>query len=378
MHARVIVLATVLTAAGLAGCIGSDDELDPQALATQGLVVSVTPESGDGDTVFTFDASGTPGADALTFNWDFGDGQSATGQVVDHQFAYTNNLYKVTLEAVAGNETFTGVIEVPVGSGENAVPSVSMEADRGWVAHDDPLTVRASASDPDGDPVEIEWLLTKDQSVDDGHDHDHGGSGGGSGFGIPESTGQTGPEATFSFDESGTYRIVAQAMDPKGGKATDSFDVKVTHTVPKPTFNFTESGTLTAGTAGANASLALYGIQQPAENSFIDSARYDLRLIYPGSGDLALTWSDPSTASDLDAYLLTDNGKVVYQLAELDPQSSSASMPVDLSSGSYVLEISANSGAQIEFSVALSLDLKIPGLTVDTGHGDDGHDDHDH
>ncbi|MDX1611201.1 MAG: PKD domain-containing protein, partial [Candidatus Thermoplasmatota archaeon] len=99
------LLAAVLLIAGLAGCIGDTEPVDLNNL--QGLQVSVTPESGDEDTEFTFDASQTPGADQLSFAWDFGDGANATGAVVTHTFAYTNNLYEVRVTATHGNETLT-------------------------------------------------------------------------------------------------------------------------------------------------------------------------------------------------------------------------------------------------------------------------------
>ncbi len=378
---RAALVAALLLAAGLAGCVGGED-LDPQALQEEGLTLKVTPESGDADTEFTFDASGTSGADDLNFTWDFGDGETANGQTVTHVFAYTNALYEVEVTATHGNQTFTDTIEVPVGSGENAAPEASISPAADWVGHGQPLNVSASATDPDGDPVEIQWLMAKKEGGGgDGHDHDHGGGGGGDNFGIPEDTGKTGEQATFTFEESGTYRLVARALDPKGASHDATVDIKVTQTVPKTTFTFEKTDTLAAGTGGAGASNELYGLTQPSQNTFIDSARYDVRLLYRGTGTFSVTWNGssteagPSGPADLDLYLYNDQGETIQELETTDPTATSESADVDLRPGTYTIVVSAKAGANIPYTVTLDLDLLIPGLTVQT---DDGHDDHDH
>lgn len=374
---RSALVAALLLAAGLAGCVGGGEDLDPQALRQEGLTLQVTPESGDADTEFTFDASQTPGADELNITWAFGDGETATGATVTHVFAYTNALYEVEVTAVHGNQTFTDTIEVPVGSGENTAPTATIDPATDWVGHGEQLNVTADATDPDGDPVEIQWLIAKRQGGGgDGHDHDHGGSAGGDQYGIPEDTGKTGSSTTFTFEESGTYRLVARALDPKGASHDATVEIKVTQTVPKTTFLFQESNTLAAGTGGAEASNELYGLTQPSQNTYIDSARYDLRLLYRGVGNLAVTWNGSEAPADLDLYLYNDQGETVKELATTDPMATSESGDVDLKPGTYTMVVSAKAGANIPYTLTLDLDLLIPGLTLDQG-GDDGHD-HEH
>jgi hypothetical protein len=387
---RVVAVALVTLAGGLAGCIGGDGEVSLQQLeADAGLLVDVSPESGDIDTTFTFDATGTPSADQLTFAWDFGDGGNATGDVVEHSFAYDHNTYQVEVTASNGSAELTGTIPVEVGSGENSDPTVTVDADEPWVGHGEPVTVTASADDPDGEPVNVTWLLAEKQEQG-GHSHGDGGGGHGHGgggedadpYGIPAETGTTGPEASFTFEESGTYKLVAQAEDPKDGSARDHVTVKVTRTVPKPTFTFQKSEELMAGTGagttGTSLSEVLYDAQEPSQNTYVDAAVYETRLVYPGSGTFSLDWSNATVPADLEAELVNEGGDRVASLTAEDPTADRLESEVDLDKGSYTIAVRANAGASVPYTVTLDLDLEIPGLTdVDEGHGD-GHGGHDH
>ena len=263
-----------------------------------------------------------------------------------------------------------------MGTGSNAAPTLSLNASATWVGHEDVLTLTADATDEDGDPITITWLMAKDQSVDDGHDHDHGsGADQGDSFGIPEETGKTGEQAEFTFTESGTYRLVARAQDPKGGESEESVDIKVTQSVPKTTFTFVKEETLAAGTGGEEgASLLLYDLMQPSQNTYIDSARYDVRLLYPGEGTFSLDWSSSAAPADLDAYLFDGSGELIAALNQADPAGTTEETTVELKDGSYTIEVYARAGANVPYTLTLDLDLLIPGLTVtEDGHGD-GHD----
>ena len=382
MNARqgFVPVSLMVLAASLAGCIGdSTDDVTPSSTLGGGLIVSVTPESGELDTVFTFDASETPDADDQTFTWVFGDGATDEGPVVEHQFLYTNNLYRVIVTSTNDGGSLTGSIDVPVGSGVNALPAIELNPSASWVGHGDELTVHATVSDGDDDPLEIQWLLSKNMAAGgDGHDHDHGDGaahGGPDGFGIPEPTGQTGEVGTFTFDESGQYRITARVTDAKGGRTDEAVEVKVTQTVPKTTFRLNDTQTLLVGTAGAGASMILYDAMQPSDNSYIDAARYNFRLLYDAVGTVGITWQGlGGTPADLDLVLVDEAGNPIASLDELDAMATNATGPVTLSPGSYAIVIYANVGAEITYDLLLDLDLIIPGLTdVEMGH-DDGHD----
>ncbi len=383
-----LAVALVLTTAGLAGCIGDEDPNLNQLAQESGIVVDVSPESGDVDTTFTFDASETPNADALTFTWAFEDGSNATGAVVEHSFPWTNHAYEVEVTASNGTASLTQTIEVEVGSGENTAPTVTASSNENWFAHGEPVELSADVHDADGDPIEVTWLVAeKQEQGGHGHDHDHGGGAEqdeGDPYGIPQETGETGTEASLTFNESGTYRIVAEAADAKGATDRDPIEVKVTRTVPKTTFTLVETGTLAAGTAagetGVSVSEILYDAQEPSQNTFIDAARYDTRLVYPGSGTLSLDWSNSTAPADLELALVDETGSTVTTLSSTEePTTDRMETDVELSDGSYTIYVRANAGANIEYTATLDLALEIPGLTVGVDDGpDDGHDGHDH
>ena len=73
--------------------------------------VRVNPnESTEFNASATLDADG----DALTFTWDFDDGDNETGAVVSHSFAASNKPYKVTLTVFDGTDEALGTITVNV------------------------------------------------------------------------------------------------------------------------------------------------------------------------------------------------------------------------------------------------------------------------
>lgn len=68
-------------------------------------VFSVNPDSGiDTETVLSFDASGSsdPDGDNLTYQWNFGDGDQASGRNVSHTFVLASS-YTITLTASDGD-----------------------------------------------------------------------------------------------------------------------------------------------------------------------------------------------------------------------------------------------------------------------------------
>ncbi len=339
------------------GCIGEED-VSLDQLTHEGLAVTITPEEGSVDETFTFDATGTPGADALTFTWDFGDGTTAKGAIVEHTFAWDNHTYTVQVTASDGTDSVTGNLNVPVGTGENTPPTITVTADAAWISQEDPLTVTADVTDPDGDPVEIEWLIA--QRIEASNEED-------SVYDLPEETDKTGDDATFTFDESGTYKIIGKATDAKGDSSTDEIEVKVTRTVPRTTFTLVEEGTLAAGTGagatGQSISEILYDLQEPSQNTFIDAARYDTTLLYPGKGTLSLDWSNATTPADLELILETRDGTPVETLTADDPTQHRLETSIDLDRGSYVLTVRANAAANTDYTLTLDLDLIIPGLT---------------
>jgi hypothetical protein len=70
----------------------------------------------DSDVDIEFNATGTfdIDGDPLTFEWDFGDGDTAEGAVVNHSFDGSKKVYKVTLTVFDGTDEAIGIITINV------------------------------------------------------------------------------------------------------------------------------------------------------------------------------------------------------------------------------------------------------------------------
>ncbi|GAA4272993.1 hypothetical protein GCM10022258_22870 [Aquimarina gracilis] len=82
--------------------------------------ITATPISGEAPLLVAFDASGSTDADAdaLTYNWDFGDGNSGSGVTIENTFA-TQGTYEVNLVVSDGNGgEDTAVITITVTDGD--------------------------------------------------------------------------------------------------------------------------------------------------------------------------------------------------------------------------------------------------------------------
>jgi PKD repeat protein len=83
------------------------------------ISLSYGPSGGKPPLEVTFDASGSQG-EGLTYDWDFGDGNFASGSQLNHTFELAGNYrVKLTITSVIGGCTLTAVktVDVSVGSG---------------------------------------------------------------------------------------------------------------------------------------------------------------------------------------------------------------------------------------------------------------------
>ncbi|MBD3316819.1 MAG: PKD domain-containing protein, partial [Chitinivibrionales bacterium] len=156
--------------------------------------------------VVTFDASGTvdPEGDLpLTYSWSFGDGTTAEGGVVDHNYNGSGN-YVVTV-FVTDARGATGIAERAILISEPNRPPVADAGGPYTGIIGNPVTFSAEkSSDPDGDPLTYAWVFGDD------------------------TPGAEGVEVEHTYAEVGVYNASLTVGDGRGGESTEEFTVTIT------------------------------------------------------------------------------------------------------------------------------------------------------
>ena len=149
VRTTIALLVLAALAIGLSGCI---QPVGPLAK------ISATPYLFDYPPLeITFDASASssPNGAIVSYEWDFGDGETATGPVVTHTFE-EKGVYEVTL-MVTDSTGETGARALAV-EALNRVPIASFTLSPYWIAAQLPAKFDASdSSDPDGEIVQYLW-----------------------------------------------------------------------------------------------------------------------------------------------------------------------------------------------------------------------------
>jgi PKD repeat protein len=151
----------------------------------------------------TFDASRTsdPDGDALSFRWDFGDGQFGAGVKTSHAYTTLQNYtIKLTVRDPRGGEATT----TTTANIYNQAPIAHLAGPATGTVED---TVRFDASasmDADGDPLTYLWKF---------------------GDSSPNFTG--GPQVSHVYSEVGSYRVVLRVQDNFGGQDEDTIGVAI-------------------------------------------------------------------------------------------------------------------------------------------------------
>ncbi len=167
----------------------------------------------------SFDASGSshlkPGRSIVTFAWDFGDGQTTTGPIVDHSFSAFGS-YSVTLTVTDDNlpartDEETVIVNINLG---NQPPTANAGGPYQVVVGALLNLDGTASSDPDaacGDSLTaFEWDLDNDGGFDD-------------------ATGST-PSTTFSTP--GDHTVALRVQDEFGATSTDTAVVTVLPLTP--------------------------------------------------------------------------------------------------------------------------------------------------
>ena len=174
---------------------------------------SANPTNGEEPLEVSFDASGSSDSDGsiISYNWDFGDGSSGSGETVTHTYDSAGN-YTVELEVVDNDgATDTTTQKIDVSPPPSDPPTASFTANP--TSGETPLEVTFDASgssDPDGSIASYSW------------DFDDGTTG-------------SGVNTSHTFESSGTYTVTLTVTDNDG--ASDSTHTSISVSSP-PTVDY--------------------------------------------------------------------------------------------------------------------------------------------
>ncbi|WP_230116010.1 PKD domain-containing protein, partial [Microbacterium foliorum] len=169
---------------------------------------SFTTAATDLSLAFTGTASADTGQSIVGYSWNFGDGQSATGATPVHEYA-ASGTYTVTLTATDSR----GIIGVSTQQVTALAPNVVPTA--GFTSTASGLTAAVNgmtSTDTDGTITGYSW---------------NWGDGTAAGSGVT---------ASHLYGAAGTYTVTLTATDDRGGQATTTADVVVTHAAPVAAF----------------------------------------------------------------------------------------------------------------------------------------------
>lgn len=206
MRAAMPLLASLLLAASLSGCLGVDNMAEfkaalgfgPEPLALEPPVARLraSPMLATVGQAIAFSAQGSldPQGAPLEFLWDFGDGASARGAEVSHRYVAAG-AFEVTLSAT-GAAPLPGTDNVRVTIVDNRPPLAALAVLRGGQPVEramagEELTFAATVRDPEGQPLAVRWDF---------------------GDGATAAT----PEARHAYDHGGRFLVTLRAEDPSG------------------------------------------------------------------------------------------------------------------------------------------------------------------
>ncbi len=249
-------------------------------------VVSATPTTGIAPFTVSFDGSGStdPNNDPLTYAWNFGDGQTATGPIVFHEYTLTGTFVArltVTDGQGAANSQTT-IITV----NENTPPTAVLAANP--TSGNAPLTVTfssAGSSDADGDSLTYAW--------------DFG-----------DSLSALGASVSHTYPNAGRYTATLIVTDTHGGQGAKSVIITVAEPAPSgEPGNRAPTAEATATPQSGNAPLSVAFDASASTDPDGDALDYtwDFGDTQPGTGRTAS--HTYITAGRYTATLIVTDGK---------------------------------------------------------------------
>jgi len=151
------------------------------------------------------------------YAWDFGDGTSAVGSMVDHVYNNPGTYFvslTVTDDQGLTNKSTVRVVVVP-----NQMPLASVKVDH--ASGNIPFTVSFDASesvDPDGKIVSYIWNFADGESATTDY-----------------------PKVSHTYNLNGSFSALLTVVDNKGGSSVTTVDL-FANSVPVPKFSFISNG----------------------------------------------------------------------------------------------------------------------------------------
>ncbi|MDX2377461.1 PKD domain-containing protein, partial [Microbacterium sp. LRZ72] len=206
---EVAVYASALTAGQVSAHTAAGEGLETPTAAFESAATDLDVE---------FDGTGSTADDGRTivgYEWDFGDGSAvATGATVQHSYA-TAGSYEVSL-TVTDDRGLTAVV-----SQEVVVEAPNVDPTAEFTSTVNSLTATfdgSASSDADGDIATYEW--------DFGDGSDPG----------------SGSTVSHVYASDGDYTVTLTVTDDRGGEASTTSEVTVSHDAPVASFESTTTG----------------------------------------------------------------------------------------------------------------------------------------
>jgi PKD repeat protein len=228
----------------------------------------------EGETVNFSGSASDPGADTLTYEWDFDDGDTASGTLTPTHVYCDDGTYTVTLTVTdddGGVGTDTMVVTV------NNVPPVANAGPDQTVDENVTVDFAGSASDVGScDTLSYEWAF--------------GDSGTASGTLTPSHT----------YGDNGVYTVTLTVTDDDGASDADTMDVTVNNVAP----------TVTTGMEQPNSQFIL---------PVVHTLDFEANGTDPGSDDLTFDWDWGDTSSATAIYYNDGVGPDPYPSPDVNP-----------------------------------------------------------
>ncbi len=220
------------TVSAESGSISADIEVKVEENELPSADFSISPaDPGLGETVyFNGSASSDPDGSIAGWEWDFGDGATASGQETTHAYDAAGS-FSVTLK-VTDNSGGSGSAEKTVTIATNQLPSADFSISPAGPKTGETVYFNGSASsDPDGSITGWEWNFGDGRSG-------------------------RGEKTSHVYTRSGTFSVTLKVTDDNGGNASVEKTVTIiaANQLPSADFSISPAGPKTGETVYFNAS----------------------------------------------------------------------------------------------------------------------------